>query len=147
MRSVLGRTRLAENVRRLGLIPDGFVFMGSSSFNAVESTRFAVRAITGELISLSFAMSRTSETERVPPSVRGSIFEVSITREFVEPAGAAPAVICAKRVDRVAHADEGGSRLANTRTVALSHAQDGNGTEHSGHDQDRPDSPEHEQAA
>src|SRR6185369_4245138 len=147
MLHVLGDTQWAENVRRLRLIPDGFVFMGSSSFNAVESTRFAVRAITGELIGLSFAMGWADETERVPPSVRGSIFEVSITREFVEPARAASAVICAKRVDRAAHADQRGARLANARTVALPHAQDGDRAEHAAHHQNRADSPEHEQAA
>src|SRR6478609_5157764 len=136
----------AENVCWLKLIPDDFLFMGSSSFNAVESPRFAVRAVARELVGLSFAMSWTDETERVPPGVRGSSFEISITRELVEPARAGPAVVGTKRFDRVTHADERGASLANARAVALSHTQDRDRAEHTDHHQERAHSAEHEQA-
>jgi hypothetical protein len=107
--------------------------MGSSSFYAVESARFAVRTVARELVGLSFAMSWTDETERVPPSVRGSIFEISITLELVEPARTAATVVCTKRVDRVAHADQRGASLTNARAVAFAHAQDGDRAEHTHH--------------
>jgi hypothetical protein len=121
--------------------------MASSSFYAVQSSRFAVRTIAGELVGFSFATGRADETERTPPSIRGSVFEISITRELVEPARTTTAVVCAKCVDRVANGDQRGSSLADARAVAFTHAQDGDRAEHADHDQDRADSPEHEQAA
>src|SRR3954471_18856433 len=119
------RACMVENDRRLKLIPDDFVFMGSSSFYAVESARFTVRTVARELVGFSFAMSWTDETERMPPSVRGSIFEISIARELVESARTPTAVVRTKCVDRVAHADQGCASLTNAGAVALSHAQDG----------------------
>src|SRR3954470_17440003 len=119
--------------------------MGSSSFNAVESTRFAVRTVAGELVSLPFAMSWADEAKRMPPSVRGSIFEISITRELVEIARTVAAVVGAKRVDRVAYADQRGASLTHARAVAFSHAQDGNRAEHREDEQDWSDAPQHQQ--
>src|SRR6478609_10692675 len=140
-------TSRGKNDRGVKLIPDDFVFMGSSSFNAVESTRFAVRPITGELIGFPFAMSRADETERVPPSVRRSIFEISITRELVESARAIAAVVRAKRIDRMAHTDQRRARLADAGAVAFSHAQDGDRADHARNQQHGSDAAEHEQAA
>src|SRR4051812_49014727 len=121
--------------------------MGSSSFYAVESARFAVRTVARELVGVSLAMSRADEAERVPPSIRGSIFEISIARELVEPARTGTAVVCPKRVDCVAHADQRRPSLPNSRAVAFSHTQNRDCTEHESHDEHRPDAPEHEQAA
>src|SRR4051812_21949666 len=104
--------------------------MGSSSFYAVKSSRFAVRTVARELIGLSFAMGWTDETERMPPSVRGGFFEISITRELVEPARTATAVVCAEGVDRVAYGYQRGASLTHTRAVAFAHAQDGDRAEH-----------------
>jgi hypothetical protein len=121
--------------------------MGSSSFYAVQSSRFAVRTIARELIGLSFATGWADETERMPPSVRGSVFEISITRELVEAARTITAVVCTKSVDCVANADQRGASLTDARAVAFTHTQDRDRAEHPNHDQDRTDSPEHEQAA
>src|SRR6187402_571884 len=147
MTCALRAPRRAENDRRLKLIPVDFVFMGSSSFYAVQASGFAVRTVARELIGVSFAMSWADETERMPPSIRGSFLEISITGELVESARTAATVVCAESVHRAAYADQRGASLTNARAVAFAHAQDGDRTEHPEHHQDRSNSPEHEQAA
>src|SRR6187431_1077973 len=147
MTCALRAPRRAENDRRPKLIPVDFVFMGSSSFYAVQASWFAVRTVARELIGFSFAMSWTDETERMPPSVRGSFFEISITRELIEPARTAAGVVCAESVHRATYADQRGASLTNARAVTFANTQDGDRAQHTDHQQDRADSPEHEQAA
>src|SRR6478609_7264761 len=141
------RLCMTKNDRRPKLIPVDFVFMGSSSFYAVQASWFAVRTVARELIGFSFAMSWTDETERMPPSVRGSFFEISITRELIEPARTAAGVVCAESVHRATYADQRGASLTNARAVTFANTQDGDRAQHTDHQQDRADSPEHEQAA
>jgi hypothetical protein len=144
MTDALRDTRRAESARCAELIVDNFVFMGSSSFYAVESARFAVRTVARELVGFSFAMTWANETERVSPRVGGSIFEISIAFELVEPARTTPAIVRAKCIDGVAHGDQRGSSLTHARAMPLSHAQDGDRAEHGDDDQNWANAAEHQ---
>src|SRR5450755_1088412 len=104
---------------------DDFVFMGSSSFYAIEPSGLAIRTVARELVSVSLAMSRTGEPKSVPPSIGGRFLEISIRRELVEAAWTTSVIVSAVRVDGAAHADQRGAGLPHARTVAFSHSQDG----------------------
>jgi hypothetical protein len=116
--------------------------MGSSSFYAVESAWFTVRAVARELVSFSLAASRANEPERVAPSVRRGFFEISIRGELVEPTRATSVVIGPIGVDSAADAEQGGARLPNTGTVTFSHAQNQDSSEHPTHQEDRANAPQ-----